>query len=97
MKRKFDRGMIQDVLENGYAKVPADFNGEDPVPYTDESLFVDKGPANPLMRGVHVEKFRVRESAVSSAELQWEKERDHISMRRSATRNSPEWRSRFRG
>ena len=52
MKRKFDRGMIQDFLENGYAKVPADFNGEDAVHYTDESLFVDKRARNPLMRGV---------------------------------------------
>ena len=49
--------MMQSFLEDGYTKVPAEFNGVDAPAYTDASLSVDWFLVNPLLRDEHVQKF----------------------------------------
>ena len=57
MKTSWSPEMMQSFLEDGYAKVPAEFNGVDAPAYTDASFNVDWSLVNPLLKEGHVKKF----------------------------------------
>ena len=62
MEERWDDEMMQSFLEDGYAKLPEEFNGEDGPAYADSSVDVGWTLADPVVRKECVKKFH--ESAV---------------------------------